>query len=138
RQRPFRNGACDHHGSDFGADRPDPFARGPQGSQARFGTDRPCLDRLGDVILLPRIGRRVDVTGPRRDKEPGMKWIVLWGLPVLYLLHQDAWLWDRDDLVFGFLPVGLAYHVAYTLLVFVWMSLLVRFAWPEELTDAVE
>jgi hypothetical protein len=38
-------------------------------------------------------------------------------------------------LVFGFLPIGLAYHAFYTLLVFVWMALLVKFAWPKEFEE---
>ena len=33
---------------------------------------------------------------------------------VLYALHQDVWFWrTARPLVFGFLPVGLAYHGAY-------------------------
>ena len=35
----------------------------------------------------------------------------------VYVLHQDFWNWQRiEPLVFGFLPVGLAYHVAYSIL----------------------
>jgi hypothetical protein len=64
-----------------------------------------------------------------------MRSILLWGLPILFFLHQDFWLWDRTDLVFGFLPIGLAYHAFYTLLVFVWMALLVKFAWPKEFEE---
>ena len=34
---------------------------------------------------------------------------------VLYALHQDVWNWrTAHPLLFGFLPVGLAYHAAYT------------------------
>jgi hypothetical protein len=51
---------------------------------------------------------------------------------LLYLAHQDLWLWrGAHPLVFGFLPVGLAYHVGYTVAAAVYMALLVRFAWPE-------
>ena len=32
----------------------------------------------------------------------------------LYALHQDVWFWrTARPLVFGFLPVGLAYHAGY-------------------------
>ena len=34
----------------------------------------------------------------------------------LYALHQDFWFWrEARPLVFGFLPIGLFYHAAYTL-----------------------
>jgi hypothetical protein len=50
---------------------------------------------------------------------------------VLYVLHQDVWFWrDARPLVFGFLPIGLFYHVAYTLAVSLVLWLLVRHAWP--------
>jgi hypothetical protein len=51
----------------------------------------------------------------------------------LAVLHQDFWFWSDSTLVFGFLPVGLAYHVAYSLAAAVFMWCLVRFAWPEEI-----
>ena len=53
---------------------------------------------------------------------------------VLYLLHQDIWFWNAArPLVFGFLPVGLFYHAAYSLAVAGLMWALVRFAWPAHL-----
>ena len=53
---------------------------------------------------------------------------------VLYLLHQDVWLWQQArPLLFGFLPVGLTYHAAYCLGVAVLMWALTRFAWPSHL-----
>ena len=61
-----------------------------------------------------------------------------WGLAsavvLLYLLHQDVWFWrSAAPIVFGFLPVGLFYHICFTLAVAVLMLALVRFAWPKEL-----
>ncbi len=38
------------------------------------------------------------------------KTAVYLGILVLGLLHQDFWFWDDPTLIFGFLPVGLAYH----------------------------
>jgi hypothetical protein len=54
---------------------------------------------------------------------------------VVYLLHQDNWNWKNSDLVFGFLPVGLAYHAGYSILAAVMMAVLVKFAWPKHLED---
>ena len=53
----------------------------------------------------------------------------------VFLLHQDFWNWRKSDLVFGFLPIGLAYHAAYAILSAVMMWVLVRFAWPRELDE---
>jgi hypothetical protein len=53
----------------------------------------------------------------------------------LYVLHQDFWNWKRiEPLVFGFLPVGLAYHVIYSIAASLTMVVLVRFAWPKGLS----
>jgi hypothetical protein len=52
----------------------------------------------------------------------------------LYLLHQDFWFWrTARPLVFGFLPIGLAYHGFYTIAASGLMWLLVKFAWPSHL-----
>lgn len=53
----------------------------------------------------------------------------------VFLLHQDFWNWRKSDLVFGFLPVGLAYHAAYAVLSAMMMWVLVKFAWPKELDE---
>jgi hypothetical protein len=53
---------------------------------------------------------------------------------VLYALHQDLWFWrTAQPIVFGFLPVGLFYHVCYTLAIILVMWLLVKVAWPSQL-----
>ena len=52
----------------------------------------------------------------------------------LYVLHQDTWFWrDARPLVFGFLPIGLFYHAAYTVACTGLMALLVKQAWPHHL-----
>ncbi|HXG24471.1 MAG TPA: DUF3311 domain-containing protein [Chthonomonadales bacterium] len=61
------------------------------------------------------------------------KWILTLIVIVVIVLHQDIWLWTDKRLVFGFLPIGLAYHVGYMFLASATMALLVRFAWPKEL-----
>ena len=58
---------------------------------------------------------------------------------VLYVLHQDFWFWrSARPLVFGFLPIGLAYHAAYTLAISLLMIYLVRRHWPLHLEQANE
>jgi uncharacterized protein DUF3311 len=57
----------------------------------------------------------------------------------VYVLHQDNWNWKKSEpLVFGFLPVGLAYHVGYSILAAVTMAILVKFAWPKHLESIEE
>jgi hypothetical protein len=61
-------------------------------------------------------------------------WIL--AILLLYGLHQDLWFWrEARPLVFGFLPIGLAYHGAYCVLVAVLMWGLTRFAWPAHLEN---
>ena len=55
----------------------------------------------------------------------------------VFILHQDFWNWRNGGLIFGFLPVGLAYHAAYAVAAACLMAVLVKFAWPKEL-DATE
>ena len=67
-----------------------------------------------------------------------MKKNLLLSLLVLavYLLHQDFWNWKKiEPMVFGFMPVGLAYHVAYSLLASLTLLVLVRCAWPKHLDE---
>ncbi len=55
---------------------------------------------------------------------------------LVYLLHQDFWNWTRaEPLVFGFLPVGLAYQAGYSILAAIVMAFLVKFAWPKHLEN---
>ena len=51
------------------------------------------------------------------------------------VLHHDIWNWKDASLVLGFLPVGLAYHVGYSLLASGTMAILVKYAWPKNLDD---
>ncbi len=57
----------------------------------------------------------------------------------LYLLHQDFWFWRATTpIVLGFLPIGLFYHVCYTLVISALMWALVRYAWPSHLEEQAE
>ena len=52
----------------------------------------------------------------------------------LYALHQDVWFWrTARPLVFGFVPVGLFYHAAFSVAASLLMWLLVSRAWPARL-----
>ena len=63
---------------------------------------------------------------------------ILLSLAILavYLLHQDVWLWtDARPLVFGFLPIGLAYHAAYCVAAAALMWVLTKVVWPAHLEE---
>jgi hypothetical protein len=67
------------------------------------------------------------------------RWLLVLAVAVLYVLHQDIWFWrTARPLVFGFLPVGLAYQAAFSIAAAGVLWLLVRFAWPQHLEDAAE
>ena len=55
-------------------------------------------------------------------------------LLLLFILHNDLWLWDEPQFVLG-LPAGLTYHIGYCIVVSLVMALLVRHAWPRHLDD---
>jgi hypothetical protein len=56
---------------------------------------------------------------------------------LVYALHQDFWFWrSARPLVFGFLPIGLFYHAAYTVGISLLMWVLVRTKWPSHLEQA--
>ena len=52
---------------------------------------------------------------------------------LLAILHQDFWLWGDGSLLFGFLPVGLGYHAAYSIVVALFWWWVVRAVWPADL-----
>ncbi len=57
----------------------------------------------------------------------------------LYVLHQDIWFWRTPrPFVFGFIPIGLFYHAAFSVAASVVMWLLVKFAWPSHLEEEIQ
>jgi hypothetical protein len=52
---------------------------------------------------------------------------------VLFILHHDFWNWGDTTMIFGFLPVGLAYHAGYSVVVGLFWHLVCRFAWPDSI-----
>lgn len=54
----------------------------------------------------------------------------------LIVLHQDFWWWhEARPLVFGFIPIGLAWHVGISLMAAVLAGLIVRFCWPANVDE---
>jgi hypothetical protein len=57
----------------------------------------------------------------------------------LYILHQDIWFWrTAHPLVFGFVPIGLFYHAAFSVAAALVMWLLVKYAWPAHLEQEID
>ena len=67
-----------------------------------------------------------------------MKKLILVLAVVLGVLHQDFWNWDNGELVFGFMPVTLAYHAGYSIAAVLLWCLAIKFAWPTELEEWAE
>jgi hypothetical protein len=71
------------------------------------------------------------------DKRAIRRWILMLALPALYVLHQDVWYWrSARPLVFGLFPIGLFYHVCYSIAAAVLMALIVRYGWPDHLEES--
>ena len=51
----------------------------------------------------------------------------------LFILHQDVWFWDDQRLVFGFMPVGLAYHAGFSIAAALLWAAAVKWAWPSDI-----
>jgi hypothetical protein len=69
-----------------------------------------------------------------RPAENPVKAALYTALVILYLLHNDLWLWYDECLIEG-IPSGLLYHIFFCFAVSILMALLVRFAWPHLETD---
>jgi hypothetical protein len=71
-----------------------------------------------------------------------MKQVTYGLLILLAILHHDFWNWDTyEPLVFGFVPIGLAWHVGISIAAAVLWAMAVRYCWPtdvDELDPAVE
>jgi hypothetical protein len=58
----------------------------------------------------------------------------VYGLIVLLaILHQDFWWWDdAEPFVFGFMPIGLAYHAGISVAAAVLWAMAVHYCWPTD------
>lgn len=62
---------------------------------------------------------------------PGRGPVIIWTVfVVLFILHHDFWNWDNRELVFGWLPVGLGWHAAFSLAAGLLWAAATRWAWP--------
>ncbi len=65
-----------------------------------------------------------------------MKVVVFGLILLLAVAHQDFWWWDRiDPLLFGFVPVSLAYHAGVSIAAALLWALAVKFCWPSMAAD---
>ena len=60
------------------------------------------------------------------------KWLLYSALFVLYLLHNDLWLWNDASLIFG-IPIGLLYHITFCLVASSLFISIVKNIWPAHL-----
>lgn len=72
-------------------------------------------------------------------RRPGA-WVVALLVLTLVVLHQDVWNWDDGSLIFGFLPLTLAYHAGISIAASVVWFIATLIAWPvfEEANEAGE
>ena len=62
-----------------------------------------------------------------------MKKIVVGLLILLGILHQDFWWWNSiEPLIFGFIPIGLAYHIGVSIAAGILWALAVHYCWPKD------
>ena len=62
-----------------------------------------------------------------------MKRFVVILLILLAILHQDFWYWDSiEPLVFGFIPIGLAYQIGVSIAAGILWALAVCYCWPKD------
>lgn len=62
---------------------------------------------------------------------------VVWGLVLfLAIIHQDFWLWDNETLLFGFMPISLAYHAGISLAAAITWYMATLYCWPEEIDES--
>jgi hypothetical protein len=62
-------------------------------------------------------------------------WVLFW---VLFLLHHDFWWWSDPTVLFGFLPIGMAWHVGFSVATAMFWLMALRYAWPSEIEHWAE
>ncbi len=62
-----------------------------------------------------------------------MRSVAIMLIVLLIVLHQDFWWWeDTRPLVFGFIPIGLAWHALISIAAAGVWALTVRYCWPRD------
>ncbi|MDP8242859.1 MAG: DUF3311 domain-containing protein [Candidatus Hinthialibacter antarcticus] len=56
---------------------------------------------------------------------------------LLAVLHHDFWYWNDATLLFGYMPIGLAYHVGFSIASGLLWAAAVIWAWPTEMEEEV-
>lgn len=54
-----------------------------------------------------------------------IKYILYGLLLLLFILHNDFWLWNTHQIVLG-LPIGLLYHIGFCLIATILMAIIVK------------
>ena len=67
-----------------------------------------------------------------------MKALVYLLFLLMLILHQDSWAWDDQTLVLGFMPIGLAYHAAFSIGCAILGGLAIKYIWPHDLEKFAE
>lgn len=58
---------------------------------------------------------------------------IIWiGVIVLIILRQDLWFWNDPSLVFGILPIGLAWQVGISIAAAILWMVAAKIAWPAD------
>lgn len=84
-----------------------------------------------------RSGGKFGRLGRTSDMKKTMPYLLAFAVLVFYGLHQDFWFWRQaGPLILGFIPIGLFYHVLYSIAAAGLMWLLVRYCWPGHLEEA--
>lgn len=66
-----------------------------------------------------------------------MKRLVVVLVAILLVAHQDYWAWDRiEPLAFGFMPIGLTWHVGISIAAAIVWALAVHYCWPADVDIA--
>ncbi len=56
-----------------------------------------------------------------------------WGfILLLAILHWDFWFWSDRTLLFGFMPIGLAYQAGISLAAALGWAMVIKYAWPSD------
>lgn len=65
--------------------------------------------------------------------------VIVWlAFAALFILHHDFWNWDNRALVFGWLPVGLAWHAGFSVAAALLWAAATRWAWPVDIEKWAE
>lgn len=67
-----------------------------------------------------------------------MRKIIYSAVILLAALHQDFWYWNDATLVWGFMPIGLVYHLAFSVVSGLVWALAVVYCWPSGVEEEVK